>query len=162
MPAATWGSFWLGVWRLFGELGIPKDSAAGRRQFELRTEGRRRDGNPAEWKVVRRGWCLGDDEFRRELLAQMGEKVGEHHYGAERQESAEEKAEGLVVEWLRAARVKEQTLGQIPKGAPVKLAVAQRLRSETTVSLKWIAARLQMGAWTSLNNLLYRKRRAKR
>ena len=67
-----------------------------------------------------------------------------------------------MVETLRAARVKEQTLKQIPKGAPVKLAVAQRLRSETTVSLKWIAARLQMGVWTSLNNLLYWERRANR
>ena len=31
---------------------------------------------------------------------------------------------------------------------------ARRLRQETTMSLKWIAARLQMGTWTYVSNLL--------
>jgi hypothetical protein len=30
---------------------------------------------------------------------------------------------------------------------------ARRLREETTVSLKWIAARLHMGGWTHVSNL---------
>ena len=153
---------WLSVGRLFGDLGIPKDSPAGRRQFERRMEARRREGNPAQWKALRRGWCLGDEAFRKELLAQMGEKVGEHHYGPERQESAEERAERMVVEMLREARVKEQALAQLRKGAPEKLAVARRLRAQTTMSLKWIATRLHMGAWTTLNNRLYWERRASR
>jgi len=29
-----------------------------------------------------------------------------------------------------------------------------RLRQETTMSLKWIAQRLQMGSWTYISNLL--------
>ena len=32
--------------------------------------------------------------------------------------------------------------------------LARRLRQETTLSLKWIAQRLQMGSWTHLSNLL--------
>ena len=63
---------------------------------------------------------------------------------------------------LRSAGVKEQTLGQLPKAAPAKLAVARRLRAETTVSLKWIATRLRMGTWTYLNNRLHMERRASR
>jgi hypothetical protein len=32
--------------------------------------------------------------------------------------------------------------------------LARRLRQETTMSLKWIAARLQMGTWSYVSNLL--------
>ena len=51
---------WLRVGRLLGEMGIPKDSPAGRAQFEKRTEQRRREDLDQEWKGIRRGWCLGD------------------------------------------------------------------------------------------------------
>jgi hypothetical protein len=40
--------------------------------------------------------------------------------------------------------------------------IAQRLRSETTVTLEWIAERLQMGTRTHLAHLLYWKRRDER
>jgi len=35
-----------------------------------------------------------------------------------------------------------------------KVLVAQRLRQETTVSLKWIAQQLEMGSWTHVANRL--------
>ena len=44
------------------------------------------------WAVppaVERGWCLGDEEFRQELLARMETKMGRHHGGAERRETAQ-------------------------------------------------------------------------
>jgi hypothetical protein len=53
------------------------------------------------------------------------------------------------------AGMKEHKLAELPKAAPAKLAVARRLRAETTVPLKWIASRLRMGTWTYLNNRLY-------
>jgi hypothetical protein len=37
--------------------------------------------------------------------------------------------------------------------------VARRLRQETTMSLKWIARRLQMGNWTYVFNLVNEKPR---
>ena len=40
------------------------------------------------------------------------------------------------------------------KGDEGKVAVARRLHRETTVSLKWIAQRLQMGSWFYVSNLL--------
>jgi hypothetical protein len=39
-------------------------------------------------------------EFFNRLLAQMAERVGESHYGAERQESGEEQAERILAEEL--------------------------------------------------------------
>jgi hypothetical protein len=41
-----------------------------------------------------------------------------------------------------------------PKGHRSKVMLAGRLRQETTMSLKWIAGRLQMGTWTYVSNLL--------
>jgi hypothetical protein len=35
--------------------------------------------------------------------------------------------------------------------------LARRLRTETTMTLRWIAERLQMGSWTYVSNLLHAK-----
>ena len=40
------------------------------------------------------------------------------------------------------------------------LATAARLRQETTMTLKWISQRLEMGAWTHLNRRLYEQRQS--
>jgi hypothetical protein len=53
----------------------------------------------------------------------------------------------------------EQTLADRRKGDAGKLAIACRLRQETTVPLAWIAKRLQMGAKTHLSHLLYWRKR---
>jgi hypothetical protein len=47
------------------------------------------------------------------------------------------------------------------KGDPVKIALAGRLRRETTMPLKWICARLEMGSWKSVNQRLYEQRQRK-
>ncbi len=150
---------WLRVGRLLGEMGIPQDSPAGREQFEQRMEQRRQQETAEEWRAIRRGWCLGEEAFRQELLAQMDGQMGEHHYGIERRESAEEKAACIVREELAKAGWTEAELGTRPKGDAVKVAVATRLRRETTVTLKWISERLGMGAWTHLNKRLYEQRK---
>jgi hypothetical protein len=54
----------------------------------------------------------------------------------------------------------EADLGQRAKSDPAKLAIAARLRRETTVTLPWIALRLSMGTWKSLNANLHRWRKA--
>ena len=46
-----------------------------------------------EWQPLRRGWCLGSAEFKAEWLARMEGKLGEHHAGDLKRESAEAKAE---------------------------------------------------------------------
>ena len=88
---------WLRTGRLLGEHGIPRDSKEGRREFGRQMEQRcHAEKGPEPYKRLRRGWCFGDQGFRKELLGQMAERVGESHYGAERQESDEEKAERMV------------------------------------------------------------------
>ncbi len=152
-PAKRWQ--WLRVDRLLGEHGVPKDSDAGRREFESRMEIRRAVEDGQEFKTVLRGWCLGSEAFRKELLAQMSERRGAEHYGAEIRESAEEKAQRIVQAEFKKLGWQEAELNRRRKGDPVKLGIALRLRQETTMTLAWIAERLQMGTKTHLSHLLY-------
>jgi REP element-mobilizing transposase RayT len=145
---------WLRVDRLLGEKGIPKDSEAGRKQLGLLMERRRVEESGAEYEQIRRDWMLGSEAFRQELRAAMVERLGPSHYGAQRQEAGLQKAERMVKEEMRRLGWVEDQLRARPKGHRSKVMIARRLRRETTMSLKWIAARLQMGTWTYLSNLL--------
>jgi putative transposase len=146
---------WLSVQRLLGENGIPQDSAAGRREFGRRMELRRWEGQPEQWNKVRRGWCIGDNAFRKELLEQMSQRKGTWHYGEELRESAQEKAERLILAGLKRRKWTEQDLEKRRKGDPIKIKLAQELREETTMTLQWIAERLRMGTRGHLTHLLY-------
>jgi hypothetical protein len=129
--------------RLLGEHGIPKDGPAGRQMFEQRMEERRRaEDGPEAWAPVRRGWCLGEEAFRKELLAQVSERRGAHHYGAELQEGEEAKAERLVQEEMARRKWAEEDLAGKPKTDRAKARIALRLRRETTMTLAWLAGRL--------------------
>ncbi len=55
---------------------------------------------------------------------------------------------------------REGELSQRPKNDPAKLALAARLRQETTLALPWIATRLKMGTWKSLHAKLPWRRTA--
>ena len=65
----------------------------------------------------------------------------------------------MVVEEMKRRRWEEDELGRRAKGDEGKVAMAVRLRAETAVTVKWIAARLQMGAPGYVNHLLYLRRK---
>ena len=67
---------WLRADRLLGAWGIPEDSPVGRQRLEWALEERRGAEDGEEFKPIRRGWCLGEEKFREELLTQMSERTG--------------------------------------------------------------------------------------
>ena len=144
---------WLRVERLLGEKQIPRDSPAGREEFRRQTEERRRQEGATEWGGLERGWCLGGEAFRKELLAAAGERAGASHYGAAKRESLEGKAERVIEEELGRLGWGEAALRERRKGDGGKVAIARRLRRETTMTYGWIAKRLQMGSWGYVFNL---------
>jgi len=91
----------------------------------------------------------------------MSEKAGAGHYGEEIAESAEEKAQRLVGQELKKLGWGESELARRRKGDGKKIKMALRLRRETTMTMAWIAQRLQMGTRAHLTHLLYllRKKR---
>ncbi len=150
---------WLRVDRLLGEYRIPKDSVAGRKCLAETLELRRHAEDGGEFKAIRRGWFFGNDALKQELLAQATEKTGPWHYGELVQESAVAKAERIVMEELAQRHWDATILAARRKGDTEKVLIAQRLQRETTMTLAWIANRLQMGTKTHLAHLLYWKRR---
>lgn len=150
---------WLRVDRLFGELGIPRDSVAGRQRFEQILERRRLEDNAREFEKIRRAWFVGDDEFRQELLAHASGRLGKNHYGPERMETESMKAERIIAEELKARGWTESDLAERRKGDPEKVVLAVRLRTESTMTIAWIAQRLRMGSASTLNRLLFQHRR---
>ena len=113
-----------------------------------------------QWKRLRRGWCLGDEQFRKELLEQVYARAGDHHYGAEIAESAEAKAQRIITEELKRLGWTETDLQSRRKGDAGKVRMALRLRRETTVSKRWIAERLTMGSVSNVTFCLRRQKKA--
>src|SRR5208282_3402867 len=119
---------WIRVDRLLGEHGMGEDSAAGRQAFERRMEiGRAEETDEQALQPLRRGWCLGSEDCKQQLLERMEGRMGEHPSGALRQESAESKAGRMMVEELRRMGWKESDLVDCRKSDPGKLALAARL-----------------------------------
>ena len=97
-------------------------------------------------EVMRKAWCLGSEQFKKELLAQMHESFGAHHGGEEREESCAALAERLLESELKRLGWTKEQLANRRKGDARKARVAQRLREETTMTLAWIADQLSMGS----------------
>ena len=138
---------WIRSDRLLGAHGLQKDTSESRAQFERRMETRRQhEEDEEEWKPLRRGWCLGSEEFKNQMLAKIEGQLGEHHSGALKKESAEMKAERIIAEELKRLGWSNTDLLLRLKGDPAKMAIALRLRKETTLTLKQIAQRLSLGS----------------
>jgi hypothetical protein len=110
---------------------------------------------------VERGWCLGGEAFRRELLEQVSVGPGASHFGEAVREAEEVRAERLVKEGLRRLGWRESDLKCRRKGEPKKVALARELRSQTTMPLAWVAQRLSMGSRGYLAWLLGQKGKGK-
>jgi hypothetical protein len=74
--------------------------------------------------------------------------------GPEWQETAEKKAQRILVEELTQRGWAFEEPMRRRKGDPQKVQIARRLRAETTMTLDWIAEHLSMGAGDSLANRL--------
>jgi hypothetical protein len=143
--------------RLLGERGIQEDTPTSRAQFEQWMERRPlEETDPQALKVLRRGWCLGSESFRREMLLRMEGKLGDHHTGELHRASAEAKAERIIAEELERRSWQEADLFAWCKNAAVKLEIGARLRRETTLSTKAIAARVHLGSSKAANRSLHR------
>ncbi len=140
----------LRVDRVLGQAGVPKDSPAGRREYGQRMEVRRWADDPDTYKQIRRGWALGSEEFREELPEAAQRRGSEYIAGDEIRESEEQKARRIVAQELRKLGWTRRELQVTRKGDVRKIRLARRLRTETTMTLKWISTELNMGTWTHL------------
>ena len=142
--------------RLLGEHGIGQDSAAGRQEFERQMERRRLEAVDEEApKPRRRGWYLGSEQFKEQMAELMEGKLGENRSGELHRETAEQRANPIIAEELARRGWQESELATRRRSDPGKLASAARLRSETTLPIKWIAARVQIGTAKGAKSVLH-------
>jgi len=116
-------------------------------------------GDDEGLRALRRGWCLGSPEFRKQMLEEIEGRVGEHHLGSFRLETAEVSAERIIREELCRLGWEEADLVSRRKHDPGKVQIALRLRRETTLSVKQIAQRLHFGTPKSASFRLLRVQR---
>ena len=154
---------WLRRDRLLGEHGVGRDDRRARREFSRRMEAQRQDVNRPRGsdELMRGGWRLGGEAFLARLLDRMDGKLNENHHARERIETTEAKAERIIERMLEEIGWSKADLRERGKCAPEKVRIAQRLRAETTFTLKRVADRLAMGTWTNVSKLLYEARKNK-
>ena len=148
---------WLRCDRLLGEHGLEKESRRNRLEFSRRMEALRLEKNGEREGKIRSGWLYGAEDFIGYLIDRFESKVGEHHRGEERARTDEEIAERIVRVGMKELGWTEEELRRRRKGDAAKVRMARAVREGTSVSLKWIARRLEMGRWTYVSNLLRQK-----
>ena len=146
---------WLEVERLLRESGIKRDDATGRREFAARLEWSRGMEAAEQFQPLRRGWHFGGEPHRKMALRALKQSRSKHLYGPEVNEAAEDSAREIIEDELRTLGWSEEDLATERKGHTEKVRIARRLRTETTMSLRWIAEKLHMGARSHLTHLLY-------
>jgi hypothetical protein len=65
----------------------------------------------------------------------------------------------LIQERLNELKINPENLNLLSKTCPLKIELAEMLRSNTTLSLEWIANELKAGARGTLINALYKKKK---
>ena len=156
---------WLEVDRLFGSYQVDDDER-GRAYYRRHMRKRVLEIACAEkpwevderWKAIRRGWCLGDESFKKKMTAEAGKvmKVSQRSSfsGEEAKLHGEQQAERFIREGMKVLRLNRNDLKAMKKSAEAKKALAWLVRKHTAVSNTWIGERLQMGSATNLSKLV--------
>ena len=107
-----------------------------------------------DWKAIRRGWCLGGEAFREQLLELVGEQLKgkkRETYGGEEKRAHDERAASARLEQgLAVYGLTEENLATLKKGDKRKQVLAWWLSRRTCVGSDWISERLVMGHRTSV------------
>ena len=148
---------WLETARVLGSVLAGPDDDLSRRGYEAYLEGKvleldssaRRTELEAQWKEIRKGWCLGGERFKEGMLERVDRVMTRHrrvsYAGADSEAHGERRADALLAAGLRVMGVARESLPTMAKGAAENRVLAWWLRRQTTVSRRWISERLYMG-----------------
>ena len=158
---------WLCVVRVLDGLGLA-DTTVGRRKYaeymaarvaEVRHADKPWEADEA-WRKIRRGWHVGGEGFRREMLERVGRTLAtgrrESYGGDEVREHGEACAEKWIAKGLAALGLAESDLAGLRMNCPEKYALAWLVRRHAGVKPAWIKERLKMGTATGFAHFLGR------
>ncbi|MBN1557619.1 MAG: transposase [Lentisphaerae bacterium] len=156
---------WLQVERVLGDLGLP-DDARGRLAFKQHVKGqaqhwksrRGRAALDAEWKHIRRDWCLGDVDFKQRMLLQAGDLIQDaeraSYNGPAVRKHNQAEAEALLRAGMGCVGLNAGELNILPKADVRKCAVAWLVHSRTTARHRWLAEQLYMGCPSNMTRYI--------
>ena len=102
-----------------------------------------------EWKSIRRGWFLGGEAFRDEMLVRIGERMEsrkrESYSGEEVKGHDRKRAEELLRKGLQALKVEQKEIQGLKTTDDRTQALIWLVRSSTQVSCDWICEQLGLG-----------------
>lgn len=104
-------------------------------------------------KQLKRGWFIGSDSFRDQLVDMIPGRT-DNLRGAQRRAHNEKAAEELLKTAVDVLGVSENTLRAMKSTQIEKQAVAWLLKNRTTVTVVWIAERLRMGHRTNASRAI--------
>lgn len=145
---------WLAVDRLLAAAGFSADPRESYPALVRLLESRRCAPVPHLWRALRRGWCFGSEAFRGELLKRLRATTGNTRRTPVPPEAQIQLGRMILAEELARLGWNAAELMRRRKTDPAKVAIAQRLRRETPLSLRWIAAVLYMGSPYTVRNAL--------
>jgi hypothetical protein len=115
--------------------------------------------NPMEcderWRQIRRGWCLGDKDFREKMNGAADERICQFdrrsYLGAEASKHDEFEAQRLLSFGLKALGITSDDLPSLRKNDSRKKVIAWLIRRNTSVMNDWICSKLSMGRASNLS-----------
>ncbi len=138
---------WLEVSRLLGTYSF-KDNALGRESYLKYLEAKGAETGKS-YSELERGWCLGDGDFRQQLLDKAERALSsikrESVSGSAIKEHDENEASKLLKEGVLKLGLGHADFAKMPKSAVEKKALAAWLGKNTLASGVWIATHLMMG-----------------
>ncbi len=152
---------WLSVDRVLGTFQR-EDVSAGRAAYQRMMQKRTLEvvtaENPSEfdplWKNIRRGWCLGDSEFRTQMEKRVDERISHYDRRSYLGEAARTHDEGEALRLLKFGlgklKLPAEELSSLRKSDTRKKVIAWLIRQHTGVSNAWICDQLSMGHASNL------------
>jgi hypothetical protein len=152
------------------------DTAAGRRRWVERLDERARceaqekcgipasdEDHDARRSDLRRGWYWGSQAFAERMLKLGGAILQKtRHRSAkashEKRAHGEQEARRLVAEGMVAAGLTDNEVKVLPGSEARKVAIARVVWEQTTVDMKWLAARLHLRSAANASQQIRRQR----
>jgi len=159
---------WLHIDRVLGEMGL-MDNRAGLRQYlqMLRDRAVREHVEGVtiqkEYESIRRGWCIGDDKFRKTLLGLVSYGTQESFHktsrgGAAVNEHNESTALRILKSGLKDAGLTLARMRNLPWTDNRKAKLARLIRGQTTMTNAWVAKQLGGGHDSTVSRAVHRQR----
>jgi REP element-mobilizing transposase RayT len=129
--------------------------------LEIRAKKEKGELDAEAMRALRRGWFLGEDRFRDQLLNLMDQvtskaKNKKSIAGAAINEHNEQEAESIIAKMSKKLKLIDQLneWEKLRRNDPRKIIIAAMIRYKTTMTNQWLAERLQLGDSTSVSRFV--------